>query len=973
MEEAKKFGEILRKLRYQAGMTLTEVAGKCGIDFTYLSKIENGILPPPSEKVILQLAEILDTDKDELLTLAGKVPPDIAEILKSQEARQLLRSGRVQKNIEPKTQVFGTRLRELRTQARMTLRELANKVSVNYTYLSKIENGVLPPPSEKVILQLAEALKADKDELFTLAGIIPYDIAEKLKDRKTLQLLRSKSHKKEVNKHEKKRFSIPGFPTPAISIPAIPLPFKGLYRLALPVLLVIAIAASLWYASPTQALEIDIQEPAAGRLGNQHTFTVTVTINENDLVPIISVNVEIYNVDDPTKKATLENLPLGDSTSQAHTIKEGASSGSALVAASASGGWESGYAYGSGYAYWINRGYSFGSTYGYGYGGAPTSITYTILWTSPSSWPSGSYKIDTIVTASGPSLTKDFTKTSSAFTLTRYTGGGGGGGGGVPEEEVTIEEIEEMTSEEAASTLEEMDARDAAELIEALDPDMAADIMEEISTDKAAEIIEELSTQTATDIIQKLSIQKAADIVVEIAADKAADIIETMAADSAADIIEKLDTQKAADIVGRLSIQKTAQIIANMTSDKAAAILEAIENDDLIAIMERLSAEELNRIIPDMSEATLIEVLPYLSIGKFYSINKEVLFNKLISVPVEQLVSEEPPQPSAELDRPVIIYSTPAGAKYLAARTLAGEWVLVMATPAPIDQLMIKTSRSLRDINTILDIYNELPSDVPITLPSDQVAMTYFTIGFENAAPEDIELGYMTFYVEKEWLEQNSIHKWSVTLHRYDPELNKWIDLPTKRVNEDDKYIYYSATITQFSAYAVAGSPTIPAPVFEATNLEINPAEAEVGDRITVSAEITNISASAEVYVATLWLDGIVEAGTDVLINAGATKSVSFTLEPPEGSYEVRVDRLLGGLGVGKPAPVPEKPTPIPEKPTPIPEKPTPAPVPEPEPTPIPEPEPTPINWLLIGGIIAAVIIIGTGTWFFIQRRRASL
>lgn len=829
---------------------------------------------------------------------------------------------------------FGERLRKLRDQAGMTLTEVAGKCNIDFTYLSKIENGVLPPPSEKVILQLAEALKADKDELFTLAGIIPSDIDEKLKDRKTLQLLRSSNNKKEASKHEKKRFSIPGLATPAISIPAMSLPFKGLYRLALPVLLVIAIAASLWYASPTQALEIDIQEPDAGRLGNQHTFTVTVTINENDLVPITSVNVEIYNVGDPTKKATPENLPLADSTSQAHTIKEGASSGSAMVAASASGGWESGYAYGSGYAYWINRGYSFGTTYGYGYGGAPTSITYTIIWTSPSSWPSGSYKIDTIVTASGPSLTKDFTKTSSAFTLSRSTGGGGGGGG-APKEEVTIEEIEEMTSEEAASTLEEMDARDAAKIIEALDTDMAADI------------------------IAQLTLQKAADIVAELATDKAADIIGEFTADVAADIIEKLDTEKAVDIIRGLTIEKTVQIISSMTSAKAAAVLEAIEIDDLIAIMQQLSAEELNNIIPDMSEATLIEVLPYLSIEKFYSINKEVLFNKLISAPIEQLVSEKPPQPSADLDRPVIIYSTPAGAKYLAARTLAGEWVLAMATPAPIDQLMIKTSRSLRDVSTILDIYNELPSDVPFTLPSDQVVMTYFTIDFENAAPEDIELGYMTFYVEKEWLEQNSIHKWSVTLHRYDPELDTWIALPTKRVNEDDKYVYYSATITQFSAYAVAGSSTIPAQVFEAANLEISPAEAEVGDRITVSAEITNTSASAEVYVATLWLNGTVEAGTDVLINAGSTKSVSFTVEPPEGSYEVRVDRLLGGLGVGKPAPIPEKPTP--------------APVPKPEPTPMPEPEPTPTNWLLIGGIIAAVIIIGTGTWFFIQRRRASL
>ncbi len=973
MEEVKKFGKRLRELRTQAGMTLTELAGKCNIDFTYLSKIENGVLPPPSEKVIIQLAEILDTDKDELLTLAGKVPPDIAEILKSREALQLLRSGRIQKSMGPKTQVFGTRLRESRTQAGMTLRELASKVNVNYTYLSKIENGVLPPPSKKVILQLAEALNADKDELFYLAGIIPSDIAEKLKDQKTLQLLRSRSNKKEASNHEKKRFSIPGLSTPFFSTPAISLPFKGLYRLALPVFLVIAIAASLWYASPTQALEIDIQEPSGGRLGNQHTFTVTVTINENDLVPIQSVDVEIYNVSDPTKKATLENLPLADSTSQAHTIKEGSSSGSALVAASASGGWEGGYAYGSGYAYWINMGYSFGTGYGYGYGGSPTNITYTIKWTSPSSWPSGSYKIDTIITASGPSLTKTFTKTSSAFTLTRSSGGGGiGGGGGAPEEEITIEEIEAMTSEEAADTLEDMDADDAAEIIEELTTDMAADIMEEITTDMAADIMEELTTQKAADIIEGLTIQKATDIIGETATDKATDIIEEVAAEIAADIMERLDTEKAADIIGGLTIQKTVQIIANMTAKKAATVLEAIGIDELIAIMEQLPAEELNRIIPEMSEPLLIEVLPYLSTDKFYSINKEVLFNKLTSVPTEQLVSEEPPQPSAQLDNPVIIYSTPAGAKYLAVKTLAGEWVLAMATPAPIDRFMIKTNKALEDVSTTVEISAQQPADVLTMLPSDQVVMTYFTIGFDNATPEDIDLGYMTFYIEKEWLEQNSIHKWSVALHQYDPELNKWIDLPTKRVSEDDKYIYYSVIITHFSTFAISGSPTMPAQVFEVTNLEISPVEAEVGDTITVSADITNASASAEVYIATLRLNGTVEAGKDVQIKAGATESVSFNLELSEGSYEVRVDRLLGGLGVGRPVPTPV-PEPEPE-PEPVPEpEPEPTPEPEPEPIPLPEPEPTPTNWLLIGGIIAAVLIIGTGAWFVIQRRRARL
>ena len=87
-------------------------------------------------------------------------------------------------------QEFGARLKELRAQARLTQRELAEEIGIDFTYLSKIENGVIPPPSEKVILQLAEALHADKDELLILAGKIPSDIVEILRDRETLQLLR---------------------------------------------------------------------------------------------------------------------------------------------------------------------------------------------------------------------------------------------------------------------------------------------------------------------------------------------------------------------------------------------------------------------------------------------------------------------------------------------------------------------------------------------------------------------------------------------------------------------------------------------------------------------------------------------------------------------------------------------------------------------------------------------------------------
>ncbi|GAH12117.1 unnamed protein product, partial [marine sediment metagenome] len=177
-------------------------------------------------------------------------------------------------------QSFGAQLRELRKSASLTLRELAEKVNVNFTYLSKIESGTLPPPSEKVIRHLAEALNFDKDELLALAGIIPSDIAEILKDRKAREKLRAE---------QAKRAKSTGIKMP--DLPNVSIPLKGLYRLALPVFLVIAVAFSIWYASPTQALTVVIAEPSDGYLGSTHTFTVTVNIEEYELLPLQQVDI----------------------------------------------------------------------------------------------------------------------------------------------------------------------------------------------------------------------------------------------------------------------------------------------------------------------------------------------------------------------------------------------------------------------------------------------------------------------------------------------------------------------------------------------------------------------------------------------------------------------------------------------------------------------------------------------------------
>ena len=70
------FGKQIRSLRLQKQMAQRDLAQLVGIDFTYLSKIENDKVPPPSEDVISKLAKTLNTSKEGLMVLAAKVDTD---------------------------------------------------------------------------------------------------------------------------------------------------------------------------------------------------------------------------------------------------------------------------------------------------------------------------------------------------------------------------------------------------------------------------------------------------------------------------------------------------------------------------------------------------------------------------------------------------------------------------------------------------------------------------------------------------------------------------------------------------------------------------------------------------------------------------------------------------------------------------------------------------------------------------------
>ena len=80
MNMTKRFGEQIRELRKARNLGQRALGQMVGVSHTYISKIENEKLDfgdYPSEELILKLAKALDTDEDELLMLAKKIPEQI--------------------------------------------------------------------------------------------------------------------------------------------------------------------------------------------------------------------------------------------------------------------------------------------------------------------------------------------------------------------------------------------------------------------------------------------------------------------------------------------------------------------------------------------------------------------------------------------------------------------------------------------------------------------------------------------------------------------------------------------------------------------------------------------------------------------------------------------------------------------------------------------------------------------------------
>ena len=474
-------------------------------------------------------------------------------------------------------------------------------------------------------------------------------------------------------------------------------------------------------------------------------------------------------------------------------------------------------------------------------------------------------------------------------------------------EEATVAEavaiIEAATAEEAATVIESLTSEKAVEIVEALGATKAAEVLEVLAAAKAAEIVEQITTAKAAEVIELVTATKAAEIIEQVSTAKAAAVIEEVSTAKAAEIFEVVDTAKAADIVAELTTAKASDVLAEVTPARAGAILEVT------------NITTVTEIVGVMSQAKLIERLPEMSAAKLFEIPAEVLFAKLTSVPVSQLAFETPPQVDPNLPEPQAVQVTDTLAVYTVQATGVLVWGSLVASPAPIEKILGKFNKVVNDVSISIEELTAKPTGAP-DFAQGKVVNSFFSVDIANAAPEDLETAHVTMFVEKSWIVDNNVHKWSIEFNRFDSANGIWVPFPTKRVSEDDDLVFYSAVIPGFSTFAITGSPDLPAQIFQVADLAFNPPSPDPGEAVTVRARVINSSGAEAVYPASLWLNDTIEDTQTIVIPANSSVPFSFTFSKPEGVYNVRIERLLAELVIGAPPPTP---TPAPATATPVP------------------------------------------------------
>jgi len=96
-------------------MSQRELAAASGLDFSYISKLENGRIPPPAADTVIQICQALKTPSEDLLAASGKLPGRVqAAVSTSAAAQSFLENARQMNLTDEEWRELTSSLRRLR-------------------------------------------------------------------------------------------------------------------------------------------------------------------------------------------------------------------------------------------------------------------------------------------------------------------------------------------------------------------------------------------------------------------------------------------------------------------------------------------------------------------------------------------------------------------------------------------------------------------------------------------------------------------------------------------------------------------------------------------------------------------------------------------------------------------------------------------------------------------------------------------
>ena len=208
--------------------------------------------------------------------------------------------------------------------------------------------------------------------------------------------------------------------------------------------------------------------------------------------------------------------------------------------------------------------------------------------------------------------------------------------------------------------------------------------------------------------------------------------------------------------------------------------------------------------------------------------------------------------------------------------------------------------------------FSARPFEMP-AFPEHQSAHKLFRLTVGSGADSGFGTGYITFSVDKSWMDENDIHPWSVLLDRHNVESGFWEFAPAQYVGEDEDTLRYRQLVPEFSTWAITGRSTAPEAEFKVEDLAVASSPgAGVPTEFTV--QVANLTAGPLTPLLGIYVDSVPSATHRVLLEPNEQKEVTLSVRLNEGSYGIRVDRLTASVSVG-PAP-PPTPTPLPSEET---------------------------------------------------------